>query len=415
LIEITKISNGLRIVTEEIPYLRSASVGVWVLAGSRHEADRDSGIAHFTEHMLFKGTEKRTAADIAYEMDSIGGQINAYTAKELTCYYARVLDDHLLTALDILSDMFFNSLFDEDEIEKEKNVILEEISMCEDTPEDLCHEILHQTIWPNTGLGRNILGTEETVLSFKRADFDDFIKRNYRAENVVVSVAGKFDKSTVLAEVERLFSVFGGGDAKPREDEAASYTPGIVSRNKDIEQLHICMAFPGVPLGRDEMYAATAMNTMFGGGMSSRLFQNIREKHGLVYSIYSTPICYRDSGIFIICAALNPSSVGKAYELINSEINGFFSNPVTEEILKNTKEQLKSNLVLGLESTSSRMSANARAELLMGRIITPNEQLEKIEAISLDNIYNLAKMIFDAEKRSIAAVGRDCGFLNSVM
>jgi predicted Zn-dependent peptidase len=394
---------------EDIPYLRSVAVGIWTLAGSRDEAASESGISHFIEHMLFKGTERRTAMDIADEMDKVGGQMNAYTTKELTCYYARVLDNHIDIALDVLSDMFFNSVFDPAEIEKEKNVVLEEISMYEDTPEDLVHDILQSAVWKADALGRPVLGVQETVEAFTRKDFLSYMKRHYRPENVVVSVAGKYDKNQVIEAVSRCMGLFDNTPDYIRPETAAVYASAVVTREKDVEQLHLCLAFPGIPLGSDESYTLTALNTFFGGGMSSRLFQNIREKHGLVYSIYSYPASYRGTGIYSVYAALGPQTAKEAAGLIRAEITNFFTDRMTVETLKNTKEQLKSNFILGLESTSSRMSSNARAELLLNRLLTAEQIMEKIDAVTLEGIYDLAGRIFDMGRHSVSAVGRLSG------
>jgi len=381
-------------------------MGIWVLAGSRDEPQEWAGISHFAEHMFFKGTARRGAFDIADEMDRVGGQINAYTTKELTCYYARVLDDHLPIAMDVLADMFFNSAFNDDDIEKEKNVVLEEINMYEDTPEDLAHDILQQAVWNDNALGRSVLGRQETVSAFKGQDFKRFLKSSYRPERVVISIAGKFDDIAVIDMIERYFNVFENEIVAEIPFAQAQYNKAVVTREKDVEQLHLCLAFPGIPLGSDQSYSLTALNSMFGGGMSSRLFQNIREKHGLVYSIYSYPASYRGAGVYIIYAALNPGSAKNASELIKAEIQGLFTNKITEENLFNTKEQLKSNYMLSLENTSNRMSSNARSELLLNRILTPDELMEKVAAITLDSVYELANNIFDMDKMSVSAVGR---------
>lgn len=406
MIEIKRLPNGVRVVLEPIPYLRSVALGVWVLAGSRDETPESGGISHFVEHMFFKGTAKRTARDIADEMDKVGGQMNAYTTKELTCYFARVLDDHFDVAMDVLADMCFNSAFDEDEINKEKNVILEEINMYEDTPEDLAHDILQAAVWRGDALGRPVLGTQSTVMALGREDFNNYLANRYRAENILVSVAGKYDEAMVMESVNRYFGQAANPPGYVNTAYNAAYTPSTVTRDKDVEQLHLCMAFPGIPLGSDDSYALTALNTVFGGGMSSRLFQNIREKRGLVYSIYSYPASYRDAGIYTIYAALNPAAAGDVMALIKDEIKGLFTDKITAETLANTKEQLKSNYMLGLESTSSRMSSNARSELLLGRILSPDEIVAKIDAITPEQLYKLAEGIFDMDKLSVSAVGK---------
>ena len=406
--EITTLSNGVRVALETIPFVRSVSFGIWVLNGSKNETAATSGMSHFIEHMLFKGTENRTAKAIADEMDAIGGQLNAYTTKEYTCYHARVLDTHLEKAVDVLSDMFFRSTFAEVEIGRERNVILEEIAMYEDNPEDVAHDSLQSMVWADSPLGRPILGTESSIAGFAQEDFKRYMAQNYRTDNTVIAIAGNFESGKVMALLERVFAAF------PKPDSDAYDTPpnmpivyksGTVAASKDVEQLHMCIGFPGITVGSEDAYVLAAMNTYFGGGMSSRLFQSLREEHGLVYSIYSYNESYLDAGVFHVYAALNPTQAKAAMGLIRAEINDLLGGGMTAEALEKAKEQLKSNYLLSLESSSSRMSSIGRSTLLMNRILSPDELIQRIDAVDLAHVNALAQKIFVPEQMSISAAG----------
>jgi len=407
--EIITLSNGVRVALETIPFVRSVSFGIWTMTGSRNEPPALSGISHFIEHMLFKGTAKRTAKEIADEMDAIGGQMNAYTTKEYTCYHARVLDTHIETAVDVLADMFFCSVFDPAEIEKERNVILEEINMYEDTPEDLAHDMLQSTVWENVPLGAPVLGTASSIGIFTQETFRDFHRRNYRPENTVIAVAGNFDAAAIIALLEKQFTRFVPAPRIELPSQTIVYRPGTASVEKDVEQLHLCIGFPGVSMRSADIYAVAALNTYFGGGMSSRLFQNVRERHGLVYSVYSYNASYLDAGLFTIYAALNPAQVKDAMRLIRTEIAVFTKDGMTEAELQRTKEQLKSNYILSLESSSSRMSSIGRSELLLNRIVSPDELIRRIDAITTERIAALAGAIFQTDKMSLTAAGHLAG------
>lgn len=404
--DIITLSNGVRVALEQIPYVRSVSLGIFVLNGSRNETAKNSGISHFIEHMLFKGTSNRTALEIADEMDQIGGQLNAYTGKEYTCYYAKVLDTHLDIAIDVLADMYFNSSFDDAEIEKELNVILEEISMVEDTPEDLVHDILQSTIWKGNSLSRSILGTEKTISAFNRTTLKDYFNKNYRPENTVIAVTGNFDSDLIIPKLEKYFLNYSPCAPYKFMESKVLYKPSVLKKAKDVEQLHLCLGFEGITVSSSDNYVLATLNTLFGGGMSSRLFQNIREKHGLVYSVYSYNSSYLDAGLLAIYAALNPSQTHEAVKLILKEVHGLFTDKVTEKLLHKTKEQLKSNYLLSLESTSSRMSSIGRSCLLLNRILTPDEIIDRINEVDLDRINRLIGQIFVMDKLSLSAVGR---------
>ena len=404
-ITVRTLPNGLRVVMESIPFVRSVSFGIWVYNGSRHESAATNGMSHFIEHMMFKGTEKRTALEIADTMDAVGGQLNAFTSKEYTCYFSRTLDTHFDVALDVLSDMFFNSKYDPAEIDKERNVILEEISMYEDTPEDLCVDLLQAKVYPNHPLGMTILGTPETIGSFQREDFLAFIKAKYTPQNIVVSIAGNVNEDEVLKKIEAVFGQF-TGSAEKAEEKLPIYTPGFSIREKDIEQVHLCMGFPGIANGTDDAYALAAVNTILGGGMSSRLFQKIREQHGLVYSVYSYNASYMDTGLFVVYAALNPAQLPEVMKLISQEVQGMFTDRITKQQLAKAKEQLKSNFLLSLESAASRMNSIGRTMLVLNKTITPDELVAKIDAIDMDAFYGVCDKIFKLDQVSISLVGK---------
>jgi len=408
LIKISKLPNGVRVVTETIPFVRSVSFGVWVKNGSRHETPENNGISHFVEHMLFKGTEKRSGMEIADVMDAVGGQLNAFTSKEYTCYFTRTLDTHFDVALDVLSDMFFNSKFDAADIEKESGVILEEISMYEDSPEDLAVDLLQFNTFPQSSLGMSILGTPETIATFNPDNLKKFTAGRYAPKNVVIAIAGNIDENEVL---EKVTAVFGNYSGAPDsfEEKLTEYVPGFSFREKDIEQLHLCMGFPGIKSGIDDSYALAAVNTILGGGMSSRLFQKIREEHGLVYAVYSYNASYVDTGVFLVYAALNPDNVYEVLELISQEVRGMFTEKITPEQLSKAKEQLKSNFLLSLENAANRMNSIGRTLLMLDKVITPDELVEKIDAIDMDAFYAVCDKIFKTDKMSLSLVGKKMG------
>ena len=405
MISVHTLQNGLRVVMESIPFVRSVSFGIWVRNGSRNETPEVNGISHFIEHMMFKGTEKRTAMQIADTMDAVGGQLNAFTSKEYTCYFTRTLDTHFDVALDVLQDMFFFSKFDVAEIEKERNVILEEINMYEDTPEDLAVDLLQYRTYPDSSLGMAILGTPETISGFTGNDFRSFIKERYRPGNIVIAVAGNIIESEVLEKITAVFGHF-VDKSSTEADTPTAYSPGFSLRDKDIEQVHLCLGLPGLPTGIDESYALAAVNTILGGGMSSRLFQKIREEHGLAYSVYSYNASYYDTGIFLVYAALNPAQVCDVLRLVAGEIRGMFTERITDEELSKAKEQLKSNFLLSLENAASRMNSIGRTLLMLDKVITPDELVSKIDAITLDAFYAVCDRIFRLDQMSLSLVGK---------
>jgi len=400
------LPNGLRVVSEKIPHVRSVSVGIWVRTGSRNENDKNNGVSHFIEHMLFKGTVKRNAKEIAASIDNVGGQLNAFTGKESTCYYAKALDNHLELVFDVLSDMFFNSLFAKKDINVEKKVVLEEIRMYEDSPEELVHDILTETVWGGNPLGYPILGSKKTL---KAIDYDvikEYTDNNYTPENTVVAVVGNFEEEHLNHLVEKYFADWQARGKQQANFPRVEFKPGVKAKQKDIEQVHLCIGFRGIEHGSDKLYALLAINNILGGSMSSMLFQKIREKKGLVYSIYSYPSAYQDAGLFTIYAGMKPENYEQVKYYIIEEIKRLHRNGIKEEDLMKSKEQLKGGYILGLESTSSRMNSIGKSELMLGRINTQEEILEKIDSISMEMVHQIIEEVFDLDKMGISAVGK---------
>jgi len=391
---------------EAIPFVRSVSFGIWVANGSRNESARLNGISHFIEHLLFKGTHKRSAKDIADTMDAVGGQLNAFTSKEYTCYMARTLDTHFDIALDVLSDMFFNSQFEESGIERERNVILEEINMYEDTPENVAMSMLELNSFKNHPLGQTILGTPDTIGGLSRDDFLGFMGDRYKPRNTVIAIAGNINEEEIIAKITAVFSNYKDTGAEETQPPAL-YSPSFSVRDKDIEQVHICMGFPGLASGMgSDAYALACVNTVFGGGMSSRLFQTIREEHGLVYSVYSYNAGYRDTGMFVIYAGLGPNHIYDVLSLTTGEIKRMFTDKITADQLAKTKEQLKSNFLLGLESAYNRMNSIGHMQLMLDKTITPDEVISNIDAVDLDAFYAMCERIFRLDEMSLSLVGK---------
>ncbi|WP_430785847.1 M16 family metallopeptidase [Virgibacillus flavescens] len=390
--------NGLRIVQEKVPAVRSVTIGVWVLTGSRNETDKNNGISHFLEHMFFKGTTNRSAKDIAEAFDAIGGQVNAFTSKEYTCFYAKVLDNHKEYALEILSDMFFNSSFDEEEMEREKKVVLEEIKMYEDTPDDIVHDLLSHATYGNHPLGYPILGTESQLKSFKPETLRGYISEQYTPDNVVVSVAGNVDES-FINKVESHF-----GDYESNVEHQPLIKPAFhanhLARNKETEQAHLCLGYDGLAIGDDLTYSLIIMNNVLGGSMSSRLFQDVREQKGLAYAVFSYHSSFLDNGLLTIYAGTGKEQLPLLQDTIASSVNELILNGLTDKELKNSKEQLKGNLMLSLESTNSRMSRNGRNELLLKRHRTMDDMIKEIDAVDHSTVQKVIETIFKSEPSS---------------
>jgi predicted Zn-dependent peptidase len=400
-----QMKNGIRIVTEEIPYVNSVSVGIWVRVGSRNEDSHINGVSHFIEHMLFKGTEKRNAKEIANSIDKIGGQLNAFTAKESTCYYAKVLDSHFDIALDVLADMFLNSSFVKEEIEKEKGVIMEEINMYEDSPEDLVHDLFSQGVWSGNPLGMSILGTEESLSALSRESIFDYYKSNYTPENIVISVVGNIKHNVVVEKVEKQFRDLKTSSKKLAIVHKPAFDPIKITRNKKTEQVHLCIGFEGVETDHESFYPLLTMNNIFGGAMSSRLFQNIREDKGLAYSVFSYPSAYQDCGLYSIYAGMKTTQLKTVTHLIMDEIHEIMAKGLTEEELYDSKEQMKGSYTLGLESTSGRMISIGKSELMHDRIYSPTEILEKIDQVQMDGVNKAIRTVFDLNRMGGAVIG----------
>lgn len=399
------LNNGIKVVTKEIPSVRSVSIGVWVNTGSSIENEDNNGISHFIEHMLFKGTFKRTAKDIASSMDSIGGQLNAFTSKECTCYYSKVVDSHINIAIDILSDMLFNSKFDEKDIEKEKSVVCEEINMYEDSPEDLAYDSLSKLVFNKHSLGLPILGTYDSVKSFNKDKLKKYMKKNYSSDNIVIAVAGSFEESYLIKELEKKFGQVFLNKGIKNEIEKPIFNSNYTYKNKDIEQIHLCLGFEGLPNDDDTLYPLFILNNIFGGSMSSRLFQSVREEHGLAYSIYTHPSFYKDFGLFTIYVSLNPSQLTNLLPLISKEIKEIASNYITEDELKRSKDQLKGNYILGLESTSSIMTMLGKSQIYDKKIRSSEEVINKIDNVDMNDIKSIINKIFKKDKLSLSIVG----------
>ena len=401
----TVLDNGIRVISEEINHVRSVSIGAWVRCGSRSETYTINGMAHFIEHMLFKGTKTRSAFDIASEIDSVGGLMNAFTGKELTAFYIKIPDYHLAMAIDLLADILKNSLFDPAEIEKETSVVLQEISMVEDTPDDFIHDFFEKTFWNGHPLGLPVLGTKETVTNFERDSLINFFTERYTGENITLTAAGnlKHDVLVNLAE-----STFGSLEKNPIKElhNKPLITPAVAVIEKDLEQEHIIIGTTAPSSTNQLRYPAMLMNIVLGGSMSSRLFQEIREKRGLAYSIRSYLVPYRDTGILGIYVATSEDKVKDVIGLILEELDKFRENLLTEKELHSAKELVKGNLLLSMESTDNRMTKLAKNEILFGRNIPVEEIVRNIEAVSREDIKNLAGDIFSFDTISLAALGK---------
>ena len=404
-IETTTLGNGVRVITEKMDHVRSVSLGVWITTGSRSESQQENGISHFIEHMVFKGTEKRSAEDIARSVDSIGGGLDAFTAKEMVSYNTKVLDEHLPLAFDVLADMVRHPLFREEDIEKEKGVILEELKMEVDNPEYLLHEIFSSSFWKDHPLGKPILGTKDTVRKFDREMIHDYYRRYYSPSNILITAAGNLHHERLVDLARGHFE-----DLRINGRPPAGPTPvphaKLTFRNKtSLEQTHLYMGVPAYPFPHELRFACYALNTVLGGGMSSRLFQNIREKQGLAYAVYSELSMYRDTGCLAIYAGTSVESAGKVIESIVNELRELKENPVPEEELRRAKDHLKGSFMLGLESTSSRMGNLARQEMYFKRFFSLDEMIRSIEEVNADQVQRIAQEFFDPKNVTLAMLG----------
>jgi predicted Zn-dependent peptidase len=398
------LPSGLRLVTEEMPHVRSVTVGVWLTRGSRHESEPESGIAHFVEHMLFKGTATRSARQIAQEIDSIGGQLDAFTAKEYASYYIKVLDEHLPLALELLGDMLQRPAFAVDDIGREQGVILEEIKMVEDAPDDLVHEVFAQQFWPRHPLGRPILGSPETVSSFRQTGLREYFGRTYVAPNLLIAAAGNLSHARVRELVLREFGEVSPVVAAERTDAPAVAT-GVAYRQKDIEQSHVCLGTASYHQAHENRHALHVMNTILGGSMSSRLFQHIREDRGLAYAVFSSISGYSDAGVMTVYAGCANDKVSEVVDLSLAEFRRLRDEPVPDVELRRAKDHLKGSLMLNLESTSSRMSHLARQYIVFGRHFTLDEMLSSIERVTTEDVRRVAVDLFQENGLVATVVG----------
>lgn len=405
-IETTTLPNGVRVITESMPHVRSVSLGVWIGTGSRIERGAENGISHFIEHMVFKGTKNRSAEEIARSVDSVGGGLDAFTSKELVSYNTKVLDEHLPIAFDVLSDLALNPLFREEDIEKERGVILEEIKMEVDSPEYLVYEIFSSNFWKGHGLGKPILGTRETVKKFNREMLLDYYSRVYTSGNILITAAGSLKHEQILDLVRERFASLEKLERPAADPVPQPYAPVILKNKESLEQVHLTMGVPAYSLSHKLRFPLYVVNTVLGAGMSSRLFQNIREKQGLAYSVFSELSLFSDSGSLSIYAGISPETAKQVVKSIVHEISEIAQNFVSDEELRRAKDHLKGSLMLSLESTSSRMSNLARQELYFDRFMTPDEMLENIESVSREQVLQVAQDCLKPEAIGLAMLGR---------
>ena len=406
------LKNGLTIIGEEIPYLKSISLGVWVKAGSIMETKENSGVSHFIEHMLFKGTTNRTSKELAREMDNLGGVINAFTSKECTCFYVKLLDEHINIGIDVLSDMILNSRFDELDIKKEKSVILEELKMYEDSPDDLVYDLLLENIYKDHSLGMNILGDRQSLKNLKRESILDYYNEYYVPNNSIISICGNFKFEEIVKQIEEKFKTW-----QPKSVDTSTtkpnFNPCIVKKNKDIEQVNLAINLDAIPMTNNrEVYALSVVNNVFGGSISSRLFQKIREEKGLAYSIYSSQTLYEDCGELGIFASTSTENIQEVYKSILEEIELIRNEYISPQEIHESKEQLKGSYMLDLESTSSRMMSNGKNLLMRNKVDDEQDIIDYINAVEYDDVVKIIKKVFNTENMGVCIVGKDVENIN---
>ncbi|HZP43841.1 MAG TPA: pitrilysin family protein [Candidatus Binatia bacterium] len=400
----TRLPNGVRVLSERLPDLPSVTAGIWVENGSRYERPEQAGISHFLEHLFFKGTASRTAAQIAEEIDAVGGVLNAFTGKEYTCYYAKVLPEHLPLALDILSDIFTHSRFASEEIERERSVILQEISQIEDTPDDYVHELFNQAFWPGHPLSRPIAGVPETVSAFERDDFLRFLDARYRPDRLLIAAAGNLRHDDLLEMASRQFSALAG--AAMRVDGAPpSPAGGVVVHEKPLEQVHLCLGAPGIAQGDPDRYAVHVLNAALGGGMSSRLFQEIRERRGKAYTVYSFLSSYADVGYIGVYVGTSAEWTREVVDVVRTEIARTTREGLGAAELARVKTQMKGSMLLGLETSDSRMTRIAKNDIYFGRDVPLEEVAAGIDAVTNDDVVRAAARLFGPRTLALTVLG----------
>jgi predicted Zn-dependent peptidase len=400
----TTLPNGLRVLTETMPSVRSATIGIWADVGSSLETPEQRGISHLVEHMLFKGTQTRSAREIAETMDGVGGSLNAFTDKESTCYYARVIDRHLPLALEVLSDMFLHSTFDPQELAKEQNVVLEEIKMYDDSPDELIHDLFLQTMWRGSNIGEPTIGFADTVAAVTSDDLRSHMRRHYAPNSVIAAAAGNVEHEQFVEMVAECFAHF-SGESEHFDPDAPHTTPSTMIRQKDSEQAYVVVGSKGLDVRDDRRFALSVLDTLLGGGMSSRLFQEIREKRGLVYTVYSFQAAYRAAGLFGVYAGTSPARVQECIDVIAEQLGALRTVKVGDAELQLAKEHIKGNLTLSLESTSSRMIRLGRNEFALGRQIAPEEIEERIDKVGASEVMQLAQELFAEDQLGLCVLG----------
>ena len=398
-----RLDNGIPLVTERIRNVHSVALGIWVKVGSRYEPAEKNGISHFLEHMFFKGTRKRTAKDIAVDIDSIGGDLNAFTSRETTTFYVKVLDEHLHRGIDLLTDIFLHSTFPETDMEKEKSIIKEEIKMVEDTPDDYIHDLFYLSVWGEEGIGQSILGKRDTIKSFSSDDLTSHVRRYYGTKDTVVACAGNFEPEKLLSELNHILGGLRRG-SEPKTGIAPVFKPVTRVYSKDLSEVHSCIGVQGIAQGSGERYALYLLNAILGAGVSSRLFQEVREKRGLAYSIYSFIASYFDTGVWGVYAGSAKKRVVEVIEIIVKEMKEL-KDTITHDEFKRAKDQLKGNLVLGLESTNSRMQNIARQEIYHERYFSPEEIIKEIDAVTLREVKELSEKLVGQDAIALTVHG----------
>ena len=406
------LKNGLTIIGEEIPYVKSISLGIWIKAGSIMETKQNSGVSHFIEHMLFKGTKNRSAKDLAREIDNLGGVINAFTSKECTCFYVKLLDEHINIGIDVLSDMILNSSFNQSDIEREKLVILEELKMYEDSPDDLVYDLLLENIYKDHSLGMNILGDRNTLKNFKRENILEYYNKYYIPNNSVISVCGNFKFEEIVNQIEEKFKDW---EKKKLHIEITKpdFNPCFIQKNKDTEQVNLAINLEAIPMiNNKEVYALAVVNNVFGGSISSRLFQKIREEKGLAYSIYSSQTLYQNCGELGIFASTSAENINKVYDMIIDEIKLIRKNYISSQEINESKEQLKGSYMLDLESTSSRMMSNGKNLLIKNEVDSEQDIIDYINQVEYEDVVEIIEKVFNIENLGVCIVGKDVEDIN---